>query len=527
VPVRLFRRARRRMRVCLCLVLAIPAVLLSPPSASAQEGPPVYEPPVAAPVSDGFRAPATPYGPGNRGLEFATAPGDPVRASADGQVVFAGAVGGSLHVTVLHADGIRTSYSKLQHIDVHTGQTVHRGDQVGKAGRGFHLGARRAGTYIDPAGLFAGVATRVELLPLEVPPGAPPAAARDALGDHVWDDRAGGGIGTGLLGDLTQVLAARARLTQHYMVDVNAVARALRAAGDLTERLVAPPPCSDEAPPVRPVAGQQRRAVLVGGLGSSGESASIDDLRLADLGYADAAAERFSYAGGGGDYGSTDTQGDLQESARLLADHIETTARASPHATVDVFAHSMGGVVAHLALLELDRRGFDLDRLGVVTTLGSPHHGADLATAVAAANTTLTGNVGLDLAEEVLGTGLDPDARAVAQLSETSDVVRVLDESDLPAGVEMVSIAASGDLVVASPNTQVDGARNVTVGLTGRDAHSDLVGDEETTAEIARALAGRPQACEPLDEVVNEQMLGHGISYLEDVAGFTALSGAR
>ena len=528
MSVRLFRRARRRVRVCLCLLLVTTAVLLSPTRAAAQPAPPIYEPPVAAPVSDGFRPPATPYGPGNRGLQFATSPGDTVHASADGEVVFAGPVGGSLHVTVLHVDGVRTSYSHLLGIDVHVGQSVHRGDPLGRAGSGFHLGARRGGTYIDPAGLFAGAATRVELLPLEVPPGAaPPDAARRALADHVWDERSLGGVDPAVLGDLAGVLAERARLTQHYMVAANPLVRSVWAARDLTQRLVSPPPCSDDPPPVRPLAGQKRRAVLVGGLGSSGESASIDDLRVAELGYADSAVERFSYAGDGGAYGSADTQGDLQESARHLADRIEEAARASPDATIDVYAHSMGGVVAHLALLQLERRGFDLGRLGVVTTLGAPHHGADLATAVAAANTTLTGNVGLDLAEEVLGTGLDPDARAIAQLSETSEVVRMLDESDLPAGVDMVSIAASGDMVVASPNTQVDGARNVTVGLTGRDAHGDLVGADETTGEIARALAGRPQACESLDEVLNEQMLGHGISYLEDVAGFTALSGAR
>ena len=34
-----------------------------------------YQAPVAAVVSDPFRAPATPYGPGNRGLEYATSPG--------------------------------------------------------------------------------------------------------------------------------------------------------------------------------------------------------------------------------------------------------------------------------------------------------------------------------------------------------------------------------------------------------------------------------------------------------------------
>ena len=45
-----------------------------------------YQPPVAAPVSDPFRPPAQAYGPGNRGLDYATAPGTEVKAAADGDV---------------------------------------------------------------------------------------------------------------------------------------------------------------------------------------------------------------------------------------------------------------------------------------------------------------------------------------------------------------------------------------------------------------------------------------------------------
>ena len=71
--------------------------------------PVVYRVPVDAPVVDPFRPPATPYGPGNRGVDFATTAGQPVLAMADGVVVFAGQVGGTLHVVLLHADGVRTS----------------------------------------------------------------------------------------------------------------------------------------------------------------------------------------------------------------------------------------------------------------------------------------------------------------------------------------------------------------------------------------------------------------------------------
>src|SRR5690348_10287501 len=102
-----------------------------------------YQPPVAAPVADPFRPPASSYGPGNRGLDYVTAPGTEVHAAADGGVVFAGQVGGTLHVVVLHGDGIRTSYSFLSSIRVQRGDMVHQGQVLGSTGaQPFHFGAR-------------------------------------------------------------------------------------------------------------------------------------------------------------------------------------------------------------------------------------------------------------------------------------------------------------------------------------------------------------------------------------------------
>ena len=128
-----------------------------------------YQPPVAAPVIDPFRPPATPFGPGNRGLEYATVPGTIVAAAADGLVTFAGPVAGALHVTVGHADGIRTSYSFLAAIRVRVGQAVRRGQPIGVAARRLHVGARRGDVYLDPASLWGGPSTPVDvyLVPLD------------------------------------------------------------------------------------------------------------------------------------------------------------------------------------------------------------------------------------------------------------------------------------------------------------------------------------------------------------------------
>lgn len=131
-------------------------------------GPAVYSPPVDAPITDPFRPPPQPWLPGNRGIEYATVPGTPVRAAGRGRVSFAGPVAGALHVTVAHPDGIRTSYSFLASIAVAAGAEVVRGQVVGVAGSRLHVGARRGTTYIDPASLWGAVGPPwVRLAPLD------------------------------------------------------------------------------------------------------------------------------------------------------------------------------------------------------------------------------------------------------------------------------------------------------------------------------------------------------------------------
>ncbi|HCB36798.1 MAG TPA: hypothetical protein DEP66_00905, partial [Acidimicrobiaceae bacterium] len=108
-------------------------------------------------VVDPFRPPQSRYGPGNRGLEFATAAGSPFWAAADGTVTFAGQVGGRLHVTVGHADGLRTSYSGVRTIaaaTVYKGARVRSGQVLGTTGETLHVGVRRGDVYLDPAPIF-------------------------------------------------------------------------------------------------------------------------------------------------------------------------------------------------------------------------------------------------------------------------------------------------------------------------------------------------------------------------------------
>jgi hypothetical protein len=163
-------------------VVAAPVAGEVPPSRT-------YRPPVDAPVLDPFRNPAHPWEPGTRGIEYATIAGTPIRAIGPGRVVFAGPVAGALHVTVLHPDGLRSSYSFLAAIRVADGDAVAGGQVVGISGDRFHVGVRRGDAYLDPAQLWGTPVGggRVRLVPTDAPDRggpddrAPPSGAEATL----------------------------------------------------------------------------------------------------------------------------------------------------------------------------------------------------------------------------------------------------------------------------------------------------------------------------------------------------------
>lgn len=123
--------------------------------------------PVSGPVIDPFRPPPQPWLPGNRGLEFATTPGEPVLASAAGLVTFAGQVGGNFFVTVRHEDGIRTTVGFVAETHVARGEWVRQGTLLATAGESIHFTARRGDQYLDPELLFVRVIHVVRLVPIE------------------------------------------------------------------------------------------------------------------------------------------------------------------------------------------------------------------------------------------------------------------------------------------------------------------------------------------------------------------------
>ena len=143
-----------------------------------------YTPPVDAPVSDPFHVDGGPYGPGNRGIEYATEAGAIVRAAAAGTVVFAGTVAGRRSVTVRHADGVRTAYGPLRELSVVAGAVVEQGEPIGTAAGAVLFTARVGDAYIDPAPLLTSTFT-VHL----VPEGGPTWSAPRVPGYTRWPAR--------------------------------------------------------------------------------------------------------------------------------------------------------------------------------------------------------------------------------------------------------------------------------------------------------------------------------------------------
>lgn len=136
------------------------------------------EPGYVAPVSGairvvrGFEPPPGPYSAGHRGVDLATAPGEPVHAAGPGTVSFAGQVAGRGVLVIAHPDGVRTEYEPVAPV-VRAGEQVISGQPVATVdgahascslGGCLHWAARRDGSYLDPLTLL-GRLGQVRLLP--------------------------------------------------------------------------------------------------------------------------------------------------------------------------------------------------------------------------------------------------------------------------------------------------------------------------------------------------------------------------
>ncbi len=117
--------------------------------------------PLAMPVRTAFRYSSgfgTRSGRQHRGIDMAGDRGDPIYATADGNVTFSGTQSGFGNLVVItHANGFQTYYAHLNRRRVTVGTTVARGDRIGDMGTtgrssGVHLHyeIRTDGVSINP-----------------------------------------------------------------------------------------------------------------------------------------------------------------------------------------------------------------------------------------------------------------------------------------------------------------------------------------------------------------------------------------
>lgn len=174
-PTRHVRRIRAALVTVLVAIGACVLGLIVPVGVATGA---CWLPPVEAPVSDPYRAPACPWCAGNRGIEYATVPGTSVRAVAAGRVTFAGTVVDRRYVVVEHVDGRRATYGDLGSIRVEQGDRVVARSVVGTATSTFHFGLRDGSGYLDPTPEIGLPSYPVRLVPLDGSAGSPPGPPR-------------------------------------------------------------------------------------------------------------------------------------------------------------------------------------------------------------------------------------------------------------------------------------------------------------------------------------------------------------
>ena len=164
--------------------------------------------------------------------------------------------------------------------------------------------------------------------------------------------------------------------------------------------------------------------------------------------------------------------GDLADQATSLASAAESALDRTSAGSVDVVGYSAGGVVARLWVTE-HGGATSVRRL---VTLGSPHHGTDLA----------------EFGPLVAGTC----PVACQQLSPSSPLLARLDAEPLPAGPEYLSLWTDRDDVVVPPSSAViDGVPSPSlqsVCPASQVRHGGLPTDPLVQRLVAQALTASP-----------------------------------
>lgn len=107
-----------------------------------------------------FNNPSQPWLSGHRGVDLAATPGSTIYAAGTGTVLYAGVIAGTGTVSILHANGLRTTYQPVSPM-VAVGDAVVAGEPIGlllaatTSWPGLQWGAKYgAEHYINPLSLL-------------------------------------------------------------------------------------------------------------------------------------------------------------------------------------------------------------------------------------------------------------------------------------------------------------------------------------------------------------------------------------
>ncbi len=163
-------------------------------------------------------------------------------------------------------------------------------------------------------------------------------------------------------------------------------------------------------------------------------------------------------------------QGDLDDQAKVLDVAVGAALARTGTPSVDMVGYSAGGVVARLWATE----GGGSDRLRRLVTLGSPHHGTELAT---------------------LGALVEGSCPAACrQLAPDSPLLARLNAEPVPRGLVFVSLWTTlDDVVLPASSAVVDGVpspslQSICPGASAR--HGDLPRDPLVQGLVGEALSG-------------------------------------
>jgi hypothetical protein len=430
------------------IVLGV-VVAVAPASAVVAQSPPLLIPPVDGAVGERFVAPASPYGPGHRGIDYVAAEGVAVRAAADGTVIFAGLVAGAFAVTIAHEGDLATTYSRLGEVYVSAGEYVDQGRWLGTvrashpdATGGLHFGVKLGGVYVDPASFLGplDVGAAIHLVPVvgedyaDMP--EPFDDLRPGAGTHREPCRDPATVGADVPSPNDNIAVAIAGITSNTSGD-----------GD--------PPLYRSVGP-------------------------------AALGYPPESIYRFSYRGVSGprfheDYEAADTYGDLRGAAAKLRELLARIHARHLHAAVDLIAHSQGGLIARAYLAGV-AESWDpsLPHVANLVTFATPHRGAPLAGEVDdLEENTATGDLLLAGLSGLAGAGApipDPRSAAVQQMAPGSSLLGWLADEDVTFGTRVLALSIPNDWLVPPDRARFDGKVNRVVPPSGLSGHNAVVG---------------------------------------------------